>query len=416
MALWSIIKWFFRDRRHLDKRIAAALGEIENISLGKSEFEIQLIRSGLNIRVTLIPHQGSHQFPESFKVMKKLTQETWGAKGNDPEIGDEEFDREIFLAAKDFPLYIPLLTSEIRKTLCQIIPHFYRLEIDKTRIEGLLKAETPDLTTILKQLILVYQSLSDPSPQEEKLWKMITEDPIPTVRHNALKHFPKEFKDPKSIADFLHKTLELEDPILQVLGALHLREKGIDHLVRILNSRDVIVGMSEDLINRVLTLYRSSQNPKVIPSLMLIFVNYYGIQIRAEILSTLKDLKFRTPELSFFLLDQYQALTHQFFKDQGYESNPLPHLALEALGECGTVEVIEKLHDLSSGVFTGYPRSDLKKVISQIQSRIKTGDQGWLSIKKPSSSEGNLSIPENEPEKGSVSIRDNKSSKKSESD
>ncbi len=61
---------------------------------------------------------------------------------------------------------------------------------------------------------------------------------------------------------------------------------------------------------------------------------------------------------------------------------------IKALGACGTRESIAFLHSVREGM----PRRDIDAAIASIQSRLGTGESGWLSIQETKTEDGALSL------------------------
>lgn len=93
-----------------------------------------------------------------------------------------------------------------------------------------------------------------------------------------------------------------------------------------------------------------------------------------------------------FLGSQGDARAQDFLKDElaGAKERPVAYVkeCIQALGQCGTVEAIKYLHDLTQKRF----HKEVEGAIEAIKKRHGIEDSGWLSLQKPEAGEGNLSL------------------------
>ena len=83
---------------------------------------------------------------------------------------------------------------------------------------------------------------------------------------------------------------------------------------------------------------------------------------------------------------------------------------MRALGTCGTIESMEKLHNLSKKGSGSKIREEATAAMGQIQSRLGV-DGGWLSVAELGETDGALSVAKENVE-GALSMTDKKEKKK----
>ncbi len=65
---------------------------------------------------------------------------------------------------------------------------------------------------------------------------------------------------------------------------------------------------------------------------------------------------------------------------------------IEALGNCGRVNAVEKLLEIGKSTLNPLLRSSVKEAIIKIQSRLGNADKGWLSVTQLDEIDGALSL------------------------
>lgn len=122
----------------------------------------------------------------------------------------------------------------------------------------------------------------------------------------------------------------------------------------------------------------------------------------------IREYKKVNPELQLLILEVCEKtasetvnsfLIHQLDSSSGR----LLSAIVKALGPCGKVDAVEPLMNIKNPLISGAA----KKAIIQIQSRLKEGEHGWLSLAGQQPDAGSLAISR-QLKQGELSLKDEK--------
>ncbi|MCP4136553.1 MAG: HEAT repeat domain-containing protein [bacterium] len=307
--------------------------------------------------------------------------------------GDLDFDSQFSTRSSNDHL-LPLVNCSIRNnilTLLDSIPGCSRFEMTESDfifhapMESLSREET--LETVLGLLLSICRELTEKDEPQKRLIKSFEMETIPGIRKNIISTLAVRFPRDAFINDFLENALKDNEPGIQIEAAGHLEEKGMEHLASMIQFP---FNLSDRIIISIITILRDNSYPISAVILQNLYIQSTNSTIKLEILDTIRVLNI--PEIPEFLIEQLKE------KDLSIRFQ-----LIETLGECGSVDDIDKLLRVSKKTLNPLVKNAVKKAIFQIKSRSGSGEKGWLSGNEPSEKEGGLSLADDMVE-GALSI------------
>ncbi|MCP4136552.1 MAG: hypothetical protein GY754_36620 [bacterium] len=306
--------------------------------------------------------------------------------------GDRDFD-SLFLVHSTNDSLVHLLNSKIRSNitnLSTLISNYKNFEITEKQI--ILEASYVSLSdqhkleSLLESVFSISGELS--LDHQKNLIGSYDSETIPAIRKNIITILAHRFPGDEETTALLARALNDVDREIQIEAALHLKEKGMRHLGSMLQWADDI--SDRDLLS-IITILRKNHHQVEASYLINIYTKTSNAAVKMEILNFFKIL--RDPLIPGFLTDLLEGST----RDTRFQ-------LIETLGECGTVDSVEKLYCIGKETVNPFTKNAVQKSIFKIQSRAGTVDKGWLSINKSSKKEGSLSISD-QAEAGALSLK-----------
>jgi HEAT repeat protein len=210
---------------------------------------------------------------------------------------------------------------------------------------------------------------------KERLIAIMATDPYPAIRLAAVRASAARFPaDPGVLAATESAMNDRSLPVM--LEAVRiLGEKGTAFLLDLLVNRKGLRHL--EVIEIVEAVAVGPKVPGAAGVLEKVFMKIRRPAVRKAILSAFTTLG--DTSAGPFLAGQLDR----------FDSDILAGI-IEALGTCGTVDAVGKLHAALNDTINPFARAEIEKSIASIQSR-QGADRGWLSVSESAPLEGALS-------------------------
>jgi|GEM_PF-1038646 len=304
--------------------------------------------------------------------------------------GDREFDRRIFLEGKssDAARARALMDKPLRDDLvrlCATGASFYlRFGSFTARIGIASVRDRNTLAEIAQLMRTIGARLAEEIDIPARLLHNATTDPVPEVRLRNLRALTTHFPDSDTITAALERLLGDESVPIQIESARALGDRGVPHLVRILRTAGTL---DEKTVVAMVAHFRRLRSSESVPALAHIYDHYRATAILSEVMHAFAE--FGDERVSALLagqLDRFDGELHA--------------LLIEALGTCGTVDVVERLYAIGKNSLNPFLRNAVQKSIAKIQARLGNVDAGWLSLPEADGAVGGLSVADGAKEGG----------------
>lgn len=342
----------------------------------------------------------------AYRVNKsRWTMDTFFAKPI--KTGDPNFDGSVFIAGPG-PYALGRLTQEIREALEYIV----RLPDFSWWADGLIIRVAPshnlfrrDLPTYVefavRKMATVCSRLGEREATRADLFRLMITDPVRAVREQAELVLEKELPELTSEETEILKA-GLQNETWDIVGACahFLGEAAVPYLSERLAS--VPTPWPDEAIEAVARI-----NSPAITGLLEKAARYHPAALEAlgrfgdarhvpDILNTLsvstqEKIKEACAEALEQLADSRaeDALVALVREESGAR---VRLAAVKALRTCGTLNAVEALHPLTTGLGIGSIRSEAKRSIAELQSRYGRGEGGELCLAETDTATGALSV------------------------
>jgi len=295
--------------------------------------------------------------------------------------GDETFNAWFSLRTSDAAAALAFLDADTRKTIIRLYQPASRIEVtSRSLVLAYDTMRTPyhnkwALVKTVRDVIKSVKSLEGRFQVKDRLIAILGTDPYPFIRLAAMRSAAVRFPADPGVLAAIEKSLS--DPSLPVMfeAVRILREKGtaflLDHL---LNGKGLHYKTAIDIIEAI------AEGPTV--------------KGAADVLEKAFMMK-RRPAVRMALLTALTRLADAaagpFLNEQldRFDSDLRRGIIL-ALGTCGNVESVSKLHAVLKETINPFLRRDIENAIASIQSRLGA-DRGWLSAGESVELDGALS-------------------------
>ncbi|MCP4131053.1 MAG: HEAT repeat domain-containing protein [bacterium] len=320
--------------------------------------------------------------------------------------GDQTFDDALLITAPD-PCYIAaLLNKTAREQIHKLAINTMNLEITpgSIRINIFENDLSHDLSNALSSYVALMLSIGNSFTNgltiKQRLLANIASETLPAVRLNNIQMLMSHFSIDKDVNQTLDGCLNNNDIETRIEAARYLKDKGMEFLVKTLKTE---TSLSEDLKIKIITIFRENGYNKSVPALKTLFSQKredgsVHRELQAEIIKAFSS--FGDTKLNSFLLKLLEDNISNFSLS-----------VITALGSCGTVESVETLYTLAKKSSFPAVKNAAQNSIQQIQSRLGTAENGWLSIEELSETDGALSFSDSATE-GSLSITEDENKTK----
>jgi hypothetical protein len=338
------------------------------------------------------------KFPINFQITREtvLTKVQRMVGKKDIETWDDRFDDSMLLDADSPHILIGLLDAEIRGLIMVLSGASRYFEINSSGItagiERTLRLKSGTAVKFIQLAAAIGQDLSKDVSMEERFAQNIKADPIPQVRINNILALTIYAPGKPGMDSILKEALDDPSPGVQVEAAKHLEEQGMNHLVKILETRRE--SLEPTLIKEILQTLQENKFSKSIPVLEKIYHSDRGDDLKKSILQAFAV--FGDTSLNSFLLVELEK-----------ENPGFTLYIIEALGTCGQVEAVEKLFKTGKKTLNLITRRKVKEAITRIQSRLGDVEKGWLSMTYLQDIDGALSL-DSDPGEGALSAAEEK--------
>ncbi|MCP4130592.1 MAG: hypothetical protein GY754_06385 [bacterium] len=311
--------------------------------------------------------------------------------------GDADFDQNMLISASKPLILTALLNAKTRQLLMQLAKDNIIEISGKSFVLYSSSFTKESIISITRTMLKISTSLCDTDyPLKNRLVENIkSEKPGPVIINNIRMLTNNNFID-NDMIKLMESLLDHKNLDVQIEAARHLPEKGMDHLHRILINTPLTKGQKaknySSIIN-IIDVFKEKRYTKSTDSLLSLYTKHESPD---------------APDLKIAILTAFEAFGDEtlspFLGDELIKQNqPLLLPVIAALGSCGTVDVVEKLHQLAKSSVSQELKQAALASISKIQSRLGNADRGWLSVSPVSGTDGALSITEN-PYEGLLSL------------
>jgi hypothetical protein len=342
------------------------------------------------------------QTPFPFKLcagIKNIINSSIG-KLNRIQTKDRVFDKYVELSGNNKAGVCGLFNMKARTLVKDIFRWTEHFSITPERIEAVISSSTlvdhhQLIYDLIKKMTLLSISLKRKETIEESLVSNSYHDTNIDVRKHNIHLLFTTYKGKDVLKDVLENLIA--DPVLEIrcIAAEYEGEKGLPVLYQCLQSRPALTQAAA--FHGICNVSGINGLRKSIE--MLDSIPHVSLKLKQEVLMHIKE----TGDASFssFLMNELK----------NSETGGVTGLVLDALGSCGSKDVLRHLYALleEEKPIVRHKRM-IKKTILQIKSRLGGDFKGWLSHTEMKTEEGSLSIAEPEM-KGGLSVIEKNSEK-----
>jgi len=363
-----------------------SIGDIQIYKSNEKNDIILEIKSSLMLKGNL-----SLQEETSFFKIKKA----FGTE--DILIGDDDFDKAFLIQAEKNFIAYAILSCDVRKKLLSMIKQ-YSFELTDSYFKCHFSSDEiqsyKDLDNIIILVVSLYDDLlSDLSRHpilryKKRLIHNILNDPLSSVRENNILAIGSHLRIDDEVDEALTTVMNHDNEAVNRLRAAQLlKSKGLQYMELLLQQK-----INDELKCEIIQYFHKMMYRESILLLKKI-CNIQSDFVKREIVIALLslevelDLSFYAPYLNFINHDKSLSL-------------------LKLFGEKGTLDTVEFIYMIGKVHGDNDIRNEANRAIAMIQSRLGSGDRGWVSIQDNDIETGSLSF-DNSPESGAVTLDDN---------
>jgi len=348
----------------------------------------QITADHLNFKIT-VNHQydGSNEelvfninfinnlFIENLQIQKTYSDRTFRIFRNEElRTNDTDFDKKFVIKSIDENSHL-CFTNDVRNSWTRLhdaTDKAYCFELNISTLEIIIntkKFNPTYLKNMSRAIVEAALIISENNSEEIVLKKTIEKEVNPIIVNevcNSLKILKKDNTDMNLIIESL-KNRPLDIQIAAAPGLFHFDE---DYFLDIIKN--------DDLDPNFLAQFLEKISINDISLLKNLFLKHTHPDIKKEII--LNFYKSKNQSIFDFLIEQFPKETSAIKKE-----------LLSFFIKKGDVKLIEKLYILSQNQ-SGSEKNKILKVIKVIQSGLKTGEAGWVSIQESNILKGNLSV------------------------
>jgi len=321
--------------------------------------------------------------------------------------GDPEFDQlyELELGSKT----VAYLNKRARQALISLArSEAFCVDVSSDMIS--LSTEGPSFSAkqirkAIAQAMVFNDEILRPGSLTEIVAGNIAQTSNPHIRLTNLKILVNSCPDDPDAQTILEATVADQNYDICLLAATHLKVDSSKHLIKILEDGD------DDQVGRAISLLIRRGSLESSRVLREALTRRKHIVLIMDALARVVDLKAVDAIVSILHEDDmnyddkraaYDALSklapekvkHLFLDLLDESDHELLTIAARALGSCGTVDDVERLHRAMENATKKSVRRSLEQAIAEIQSRIEGADAGWLDVADSDGQVGALSLEE----------------------
>ncbi|MFC1848731.1 HEAT repeat domain-containing protein [candidate division CSSED10-310 bacterium] len=337
---------------------------------------------------------------------------------DDIRTGDDWFDEKMLIHGTS-DLIIGFFDYKTRKLIRAILAHDeYEIHLNaeyfELKIPGLIR-NTTHFIRILKLLLNLSSELQRPPKVKERVVENILQDKMAAVRKRNIEALVAHGPMNDDIRQTLRKAVLDTEPVVKLTAAFYLGPEGYPHLGNMLQESP------EPYQSQALHILIQKDDPATIPYIRLALANIKLAATAALVLGDFKDTgsinllikvfhKSTSNSIKLAAVKALGAIGSAEASDFLLEQRAHPDFeiqlqVLQALGNCGEIQVVETLINYMNSVTQTRVKSAAKEAIALIQSRLGPAEKGWLTIAEQHAAEGALSVSSPEPE-GTLSINE----------
>ena len=360
---------FFRISNSLKGTIGGKHFSITGFKGGADRLAIRLNHRVPNIHVLCISKETT-----LFRIEKKM-------KGEDILTGDAQFDSAMKIGGDDPVAVRSLLNNGVRKNVLELFKSSMDFVVTGDRIgmviDGVISEKLAvKAVDLLCTMLEVSDSMTAPGSVAARLMSMLEMDNEPEVKILCLRDLSQMKYDNGLIRAAITRALDDHHPAVRYEAARCLGAEGIDRMMSFLKIRS----FPDELKCETLDALAEAGRTISVPVLKRLFDESGAPELRIRIIDT--------------MMKAGDALPRDFIEKCLYfREKDVVLRAIQALGDCGTVESVEKLCVLEKSSRNAETRSAARESIARIQSRLEPGDRGWLSVSELREGECMLSTP-----------------------
>lgn len=300
--------------------------------------------------------------------------------------GDELFDERFRLECENQSNTRGLLNKQVRESLYLLGNTFSDICVRNHRIRCAKKyhpnTAEKDVSTALPLLEGIIASFSDTRSDYDRLSDILFKDSHRSVQSLCLNTLVESFEQAELKKKYLHNLLENQHPWIRIEAVFQLCRLGEhvkEYIIPFLSSTE------DHLIKRSVYIAGQIKDKTFYPFLKHIYETTSDKEIKTEIIKALPGVSetlVPTGDISAFFVTLLE--------------DDLPEtelsIAVSLLHRCGTVEAVIPLMEAARKIWNPQLKHRIREAIARIQSRIKNGEKGHISLAENDDS-GSLSIP-----------------------
>jgi hypothetical protein len=298
----------------------------------------------------------------------------------DFQVGDPQFDDEMLIKSSNPEVLFSFLNYTTRKGILSLAVDSNYMQLNEREFEIRKKikefAGEKGFLNQLESMIEIINTVKDISDIKKKLIQNIYNDPLNDVREKNLYMLVSRCEISEEVITMLNNLLKSGSIEIQLMAALQLGKKGMDHIGSILDKK---IKISADRQLKIVKAFTAKEYEGTVLFLKKLYLAAGNDTIKLEILKAFQSIE--DESVSPFLVPELNK-----------DTSDLTPVIIATLGTCGTKDAIEPIYKKAKASMNPFLRNAAQKAIGQIKSRITDGDTGWLSMYELSEEEGSLSI------------------------
>ncbi len=315
--------------------------------------------------------------PENFPLLEsRLMGKT------DLELKDDRFDSAAWVTGRNVHSVRALLNHETRDALRRLIGSCYQnmFSLQSGKLEMYQLAYTyrtaEDIAAEIRKIIRLGQLLTRGRSEVKMLRENYLDEPDTDCRAIYLESLAAVSGELPEDDEIAQDALRSPNPRLVFQAIKAMGSAGEKHMPLLFETADA------PLAAKILEYVNVNKTQGAAQRAISLCEKVRDLSVRSVVVQFLASIKDQASRK--FLQSELAAEKH-------YPEDYLK-ACIKALGACGTRESIAFLHSVREGM----PRRDIDAAIASIQSRLGTGESGWLSIQEAKAEDGALSLDEEE--------------------